>query len=154
VSRRYAEGTDVPADRSRAEIQRILAAHGCEKMAFGTGPEGDMLQFELHERRYRFAILRPTQKQWGLARGYRASYWESWRDAEWRRRWRAQVLLLRAKLEFGEGDAEAAARELLPYLLLADNRNLAEWAEGGGYEELARGGMPEFPLLLGTGAGR
>jgi hypothetical protein len=153
-ARRYAEGTAVPAAQSRQEIERLLAAHGVSRMAWGTGPDGDVLQFELRGHRYKFAIRRPTQIEWNKATGRGTSYWDIWREAEWRRRWRAHVLLLKAKIEFGEGDDEATDRELLPYLLLPDNRTLADWASGEGYAEIARGGMPAFPLLLGAGDGR
>jgi hypothetical protein len=45
--RLYAEGTDVPVDRSRGEITGILTAHGVQRQAWSTEPEGDELLFEL-----------------------------------------------------------------------------------------------------------
>jgi hypothetical protein len=54
--RRYAENTTVSVDKSRGDISGILAAHGVERMAWGTGPEGDTLQFELDGHQFRFAI--------------------------------------------------------------------------------------------------
>jgi len=32
---RYAEGTSVPADRSRAEIERTLTRYGADQFAYG-----------------------------------------------------------------------------------------------------------------------
>ena len=146
---RYAQGTTVTVERSRGEITGILASHGVERMAWATEPEGDMLQFELAGHAFRFRIERPTAK--GL--------WEQWKAdgasaaklkylpnddqvaAEWRRRWRANVLLLKAKLEFADGETSTVMRELMPYALLRDGRTL---------EEAITAGDATVPLL-GTG---
>jgi hypothetical protein len=58
--KRYAEGTTVSVQSSRGEISGILTSHGCERMAWGTAPEGDTLQFELGGKLFRFAIGKPT----------------------------------------------------------------------------------------------
>jgi hypothetical protein len=57
--------------------------------------------------------------------------------AEWRRRWRANVLLLKAKLEFASGDASTVTRELMPYAVLADGRTLEEAVMDDGIKLLA-----------------
>lgn len=141
---RYAQGTTVPVDRSRGEITGILASHGVERMAWATEPEGDMLQFELAGHAYRFRIARPTLEEvrerytpYGWAHADQAGAV----DAEWRRRWRANVLLLKAKLEFADGETSTVMRELMPYALLRDGRTL---------EEAITAGDASVPLL-GTG---
>lgn len=128
--KRFAEGTSVPVARSREEISRLLAKHGVERQGWMTGPEGDQLGFELHGRPYRFSILRPT-REWARANAGPRTYLDDAIDREWRRRWRANVLLLKAKLEFAEGDDGAIERELLPYLLTATGRTLGQLADEG-----------------------
>lgn len=131
---RYAQGTTVPVERSRGEITGILATHGVERMAWATEPEGDQLTFELGGHRFLFRIPRPTAQV----------LWDQWKAdgksaaalkylptddqvaAEWRRRWRANVLLLKAKLEFADGETSTVMRELMPYALLRDGRTLEE----------------------------
>lgn len=136
MSKRYAEGTSVPVDRSRGEITGILTEHGCQRVAWATEPAADTLQFELSGHQYRFVIARPTLED------LRAQYLADGRDwsrvmdppakvdAEWRRRWRAHVLLLKAKLEFVAGGDTTLEREFMPALVVAGGRaTLAEWLE-------------------------
>jgi hypothetical protein len=147
ATRRFAEGTTVTVESSRGEITGILTKHGVQRMAWSSEPEGDTLQFELAGHVYRFRIPRPTVEE------VRADYRASGRDwsrvydpaakvaAEWRRRWRANVLLLKAKLEFAEGEASTVTRELMPYAVLVDGRTL---------EDAIQAGDSAVPLL-GTG---
>jgi cytochrome c551/c552 len=140
---RFAEGTKVSVDASRGEISGILAKHGVQRMAWATEPECDTLQFELAGHQYRFKIAHPA---WAdvedrYVNQRTADQKVAAVDAEWRRRWRANVLLLKAKLEFAEGEASTVVRELMPYALLRDGRTL---------EEAIIAGDSSVPLL-GTG---
>jgi hypothetical protein len=146
---RYAEGTTVSVESSRGEITGILAKHGVTTMAWGAGPGGDQLQFELNGRRYKFFIERPTAR----------ILWEVWKEegktervlkylpnesqvaAEWRRRWRAIVLLIKAKLEFSSGGDTTIEREFMPYLVMASGQTLGEWVESqDGQQQLLEAG--------------
>lgn len=140
---RYAQGTTVTVERSRGEITGILASHGVERMAWATEPAGDQLRFELAGHQYLFRIPRPT---WAELSGRYVNtrtpdQQRTAIDAEWRRRWRANVLLLKAKLEFADGETSTVMRELMPYALLRDGRTL---------EEAITAGDATVPLL-GTG---
>ncbi|MFN8631173.1 MAG: hypothetical protein U0838_12920 [Chloroflexota bacterium] len=138
---RYAEGTAVTVDRSRGEITGILAAHGVVRMGWFAEPEGDALQFELAGHSYRFRIARPTlaevRRMYPNARDEQAKL-----EGEWRRRWRANVLLLKAKLEFADGEASTVVRELMPYALLTDGRTLEEAITAGDSVPLLGTGRP------------
>jgi hypothetical protein len=139
-ARRFAEGTQVSVDSSRGEITGILTKHGVARMAWASEPEGDQLTFELAGHRFLFRIARPTMAEVRVM--YPNAYDHSAKlAAEWRRRWRANVLLLKAKLEFAEGEASTVMRELMPYALLRDGRTL---------EEAIVAGDASVPLL-GTG---
>ena len=130
--KRYAEGTTVTVEGSRGEISGILAKHGVVRQGWSSQPEGDELLFELGGYSYRFSINRPTVEE--VRADYRANGgdWNRVYDpaakvaAEWRRRWRANVLLLKAKLEFADGEASTVARELMPYAVLSDGRTLEQ----------------------------
>lgn len=129
---RYAEGTKVPVEASRGELTGILAKHGVQRMAWMTEPGGDVLQFELEGNAYRFKIDRPTLDEvrdryvaeggrWNLVYDEQAKV-----DAEWRRRWRAHVLLLKAKLEFVAGGDTTLENEFMPALVVKGGKTLAE----------------------------
>jgi hypothetical protein len=130
MARRYAEGTQVSVESSRGEITGILAKHGVVRMGWFTEPEADVLQFELHGHAYRLHIVRPTVadvKAMHIADGRdwsRVYDPASKVNAEWKRRWRANVLLLKAKLEFADGMTSTVERELMPYMVLKDGRTL------------------------------
>lgn len=126
----YASGTSTTVDASRGEITGILAKHGVLRMGWSTAPEGDELLFELQGGQYRFSIRRPTAEEtkalWERAGGKWSLVDHEQKIAdEWRRRWRANVLLLKAKLEFALADS-TLDRELLPYRVLASGHTVEE----------------------------
>jgi hypothetical protein len=142
VTRRYAEGTKVSVETSRGEISGILGKHGVVRMGWFTEPESDVVQFEMGGRLYRLAIKRPTLADAKAAYTGKQAWnvdWPGRVDAEWRRRWRATVLLLKAKLEFADGETSTVERELMAYLVLKDGRTLEAALTDGGLPLLAAG---------------
>jgi hypothetical protein len=138
VARRYAEGTKVSVDSSRGELTGILAKHGVLRMGWMGSPEGDQLMFELGGGQFRLNIAKPTIVE--IRRDYPNAYDEQAKlEGEWRRRWRANVLLLKAKLEFIDSGDTTLDKELLPYRVLADGRTLEQAIEAGGIKMLAAG---------------
>ena len=142
---RYAEGTKVSVESSRGEITGILAKHGVQRMGWMGSPEGDQLMFELAGGQYRLNIERPTLEEvrkryiadggrWNLVYDEQGKV-----DAEWRRRWRANVLLLKAKLEFIDSGDTTLDRELMPYRVLSDGRTLEQAIAQDGIKLLAAG---------------
>jgi hypothetical protein len=143
--RRYAEGTKVTVESSRGEITGILAKHGVKKMGWMGDEAGDDLMFEMGGGSYRFHIARPSLAEvkaryiaeggrWNLVYDEQAKV-----DAEWRRRWRANVLLLKAKLEFIEAGDTTLERELLPYRVLKGGQTLEQVIAAGGLPMLTAG---------------
>lgn len=136
---RYAEGTTVTVATSRGEISGILAKHGVKKMGWTSEEKlGDTLMFELEGYSFRFAIDYPQMAEiietYPNARDHYVK-----QEGEWRRRWRANVLLLKAKLEFIDSGDTTLIRELLPYAVLKDGRTLEETVASGGLLQLGAG---------------
>lgn len=137
--RRYAQGTTVSVATSRGEISGILTKHGVETQAWGTRPQGDLLQFELGGHTFRFTIDKPGvegAQQAFLANGGSEWGWQhqadqdQWAMKEWMRRWRAHVLLIKAKLEFIDSGDTTLEREFMPYMVVnGGQRTLGEWLE-------------------------
>lgn len=141
---RFAEGTTVSVESSRGEISGILTKHGCNRMAWATEPQGDVLQFELGGQAFRFRITRPTADEVRQRDSGEYVYphnvdWESKATQEWRRRWRANVLLIKAKLEFIDGGDTSLEREFMPYLVMKGGKTLGEFVEKGGLLQLTGG---------------
>lgn len=144
MSRRYAEGTTVSVESSRGEISGILAKHGVTTMGWIGRPDGDELMFEIHGGSYRFAINKPTLDEMRDRAKREGAYLPQVDLAarvakEWRRRWRAHVLLLKAKMEFAEGGDTTIDREFLPYRLLKDGRTVEQALVDGGLPLLTAG---------------
>lgn len=132
-------------DSSRGEISGILAKHGVQRMGWFTEPERDVLQFEIGGQSYRLHIDRPTAEELRKQRSGDYAYphnidWQGKAAQEWKRRWRANVLLLKAKLEFAaDGETSTLARELMPYMLLEDGRTLEQAITAGSLSLLGTG---------------
>lgn len=148
---RYAEGTAVTVDKSMADIRRLLLAAGCTHYASGEGPDSAGVQFRLGGLHYRFEVQRPSWEE------LRERYGSPGRvdqakavDGEWRRRWRARHLWVKAQIEFADVEPDAFAASMLGYLVLPDGRTLADWAEPQIEEAYLTGAMP--PLMLGSGS--
>ena len=141
---RYAEGTKVEVQSSRGEITGILAKHGVERMGWTSEPTGDSLVFELHGGTYRLTMTKPTAEGLRARDGGQYSYphnvdWEAKATQEWRRVWRANVLLLKAKLEFIDSGDTTIDRELLPYRVLKGGQTIEEVLVAGGLPLLTAG---------------
>jgi hypothetical protein len=131
-------------DKSRGEISGILAQHGCDRMAWGTEPAADTLQFTLGGHLFRFVIKKPTPEEMLERDGGEYTYprnvdWKLKAADEWRRRWRAHVLLIKAKLEFIEGGDTTLELEFMPYTVLKSGQTLGELIEDGGLPLLTAG---------------
>ncbi len=148
--RKYAEGTEVPAERSRNELEKLLRAHGATEFAQFTGKERTIFMYRLHGMMIRHTVEYPGPACFpkpGLSPEQRVKVCE----AEWRRRWRALVLICKAKLEIVAAGGSTFEREFLADLVLADGQTMAQAVLPRLKEMYETGAMPDFPLLLGSG---
>ena len=58
-SGRYAKGTHVPADRSKAEIERILTRYGADQFIYGWEAARAMIGFRYSGKLVRFILPLP-----------------------------------------------------------------------------------------------
>jgi hypothetical protein len=143
MSRRYAEGTGVPVDRSKAEIERLLTRYGASSFASGWQGDAATLLFEASGRRIRFELPLPS------AADYRN---EDKRAKECRRRWRCLCLVIKAKLEAVNSGIVTFEEEFLAHIVVPGrNETFGAWVApqlAAAYERGAR-----MPPLLGAGDG-
>jgi hypothetical protein len=135
---RYAEGTDVAEEASKAELERILKRYGASGYAYLWDDQERQVQigFKLGARRYRLAVPLPQANDKSITHD-RAGYAlaservQKRYEAEVRRRWRVLVLGLKAKLELAainEGDF-TLEKEFLAWAVLQDGRTVSEALE-------------------------
>ena len=134
--RRYAERTVVPVDRSRTEFEQLLRKYKATQFGFFEDDEGTTVIFRLQDRMVRQRIPQPQVSKNRL-------------EAERRRRWRALLLITKAKLELiGSGDS-TFEREFLADLMLSNGKTVMEEAGPQIVEQYSKG--VKTPLLLGGG---
>jgi hypothetical protein len=132
---RYAEHTEVPSDRSRAEIERTLRRYGASAFAYGWDALCATVMFELADRRIRFRLPMPDRNNREFthtpSRGTRRS--EEAIDAAWeqaqRQRWRALALVIKAKLEAVAAEITTVEQEFLAHIVLPDGSTVGDWAK-------------------------
>ena len=133
----YAQQTRVPVAQSRAEIERLLERH--KAMQFGTAVDNESLsarvQFKLHDRIVRFTIALPDPKR--IGRGDRLARAE-------RQKWRALLLVIKAKLESVENQIETFEQAFLANVVLPNDRTVADMVAPSIAKAYQDGRMPRL----------
>jgi hypothetical protein len=137
--RRYAEGTNVSVDTSRSELEKLLNKAGATSFGVYREPTRWVVIFQLAGRHVRHVITIPTPSKRGNAPDP---------EKEVRRRWRALLLITRAKLEMIAGGDSSIEREFLADTVLADGTTVHEATRGAIAESYETGVTPR---LLGAG---
>jgi hypothetical protein len=130
---RYAEQTSVSADRSRAEIERILQRYGASSFAYGWQGNEATIMFDKDGRRIRFNLPLPdkTSREFLLTPAKRQRRTPEQAHAAWeqatRQRWRALALLIKAKLEAIESNISSFESEFLNKTVLPGGMTVDTW---------------------------
>jgi hypothetical protein len=147
---RYAEKTEVGADRSRAEIERILQRYGAESFAYGWEGRRAMIGFRMNDRMLRFVVPLPDRDDpeflhtpTGRQRT-ESSRREAYEQA-CRQRWRALALVIKAKLEAVECGITSFEEEFLAQIMLPDGQTVGQFMLPQVEQVYLTGEMP--PLL-------
>ena len=145
---RYAENTTVPADRSRAEIERTLQRYGADGFMYGWEATRAVIQFSAHDRYIRFVIEMPDREDFALtpARGNRRSEdaIQSAFEQASRQRWRALALVIKAKLEAVAANITTFESEFLAHILLPDGTTVGDWVQPQVAAAYETGNMPKM----------
>jgi len=100
VPRRYAEGTTVSVVKSRQDLEVLLRQHGALQFSFLEGDEKSIIVYRLAGRHIKNVITRPNVEVKRVTKGLSKEEAELKRgEKEYQRRWRALLLLVKAKLE-------------------------------------------------------
>lgn len=133
---RYAEGTSVTVDKSRTEIERCLARYGASGFAYSWerrevaiapvpmyGAKTELREFaavafKFKEREIRLDIPLPTERECGGS--------TEKRDRRTRERWRAVLLVIKAKLEAVASGISSLEHEFLANVVTEGGRTIGE----------------------------
>ena len=153
----YAQSTRVAVENSRAEIERLLSRHHCTKFASGVDHEAHVatIQFTAHNRIVKFAITLPDPKD-PKYRKIKRSYLERTQpgvekkvEQETRARWRALLLVIKAKLESIESGIATFEDEFLAHVLLPNQETVAQYIGPMVARMYETGKMPPERMLTG-----
>ena len=131
----YAANTSVAVERSRAEIERLLSRHKCAKFMAGVDHEQHRatVQFQAHNRIVKFEIDLPNPTDPKYKR-IKNSYYQRTAsgvtklvEQEERSRWRALLLVIKAKLEAVESGIATFEDEFLAHVLLPNQQTVAQF---------------------------
>jgi len=149
----FAADTSVPVEKSKAEVDALLARAGASQRLLGVDDEkGEAwVIFRLEQWQIRLAIPLPRPDEIRAQHKSPRRTWEETNRRAWeqtcRTRWRAMLLLVKAKLEAIELGISTVEREFLADIYLPDGRRMGEALSPQIAEAYATGTMP--PLLLG-----
>lgn len=152
---RYAEQTTVPADRSLAEIESTLERYGATTFQYGRTEGRAVVAFSMAGREIRFILPLPDKgdvaftrtPRTGKAREPAAAKREY--DQAVRQRWRALLLMVKAKLEAVDLGIVTFEDEFLPHTVLPSGRTVAEEIQPT--VTLAYASRSVIPLLIEGG---
>lgn len=132
----YAQNTKVPIGQTRAEIEHLLERGKAKQ--YGTAVDYDLgiarVQFKLQERIVRFTIELPDRKKMGD--GVRFERAE-------RQRWRALLLVIKAKLESVENHIEGFEEAFMSQIVMPDDKTVGQHVRPQIAEAYKAGKMPK-----------
>lgn len=141
----YAEGTKVPIEQTKTEIERLVSKFGATAFMIGNQAGHATIVFEATERRIRFdiSVIQEKPEQNSASRNTAAR--------ENRRRWRALLLCIKAKIESVESKIETFDEAFLAHVVMPDGTTVyssAQQAIALAYKENRM--VPLLPAPKGT----
>lgn len=149
---KFARNTTVNADRTLIDIQSTLRRYGASK--FGFTDEGHRLSvgFEMQNRRFRFTVPLPEIGEFKRKKINQHATMprtnnemQEAREQAVKQRWRALLLVVKAKLESVESGIETLEQAFMAQLVLPNGQTVSEWAGPQVEQAYLSGKMP--PLL-------
>lgn len=126
----YAAKTDVSSIQSRADIERVLARYGASDFGYMTSPGKAMVAFSFEGKNIRFTMPLPDRNSTEFTRHSRGSRTASAAEALYeqaiRQKWRALLLVTKAKLEAVESGISTFEQEFMAHIVLPSGKTVGE----------------------------
>lgn len=154
----YAKDTSVSTELSRLEIEKTLIRYGATGFAYATEPGRAMIGFCLQGRQVRFLLPLPDINEDEFRytparrneRSEKARY-DAWEQA-CRQRWRALLLVVKAKLEAIETGIATFDGEFMANIVLPGGGTVGDWMTPQIERAYLTGAVPAMLPMLGEGA--
>ncbi|EQA96881.1 hypothetical protein [Sphingobium baderi] len=152
---RYASTTSVSSAKSKAEIEALVERYGAAQFASGWSADQAVVGFTMHGRQIKFVLTMPDKNRREFTHHSKGARTADAALAQWeqacRSRWRALLLVIKAKLEAVESGISVFEDEFMANIVLPDGQLVGQWMRpqiADAYESRA---MP--PLLPHLGKG-
>lgn len=117
---KYAEGTQVPIERSKAEVEKILVRFGADQFASGWMDKRAVISFRMNDRHIKISMpLLPSDKSMTASSQETAA-------RENRRCWRSMVLYVKAKLESVQSGIVSFETAFMAHVVLPGGATVGE----------------------------
>lgn len=135
MTTRFAKDTDVPVEKTRWELERLLERYEASATAVFTSMDSSAVVFEMRGRRIKFVMPMPDPKQRQFTHRIQGSAGEierkpadalaSWQKAG-RRKWRALLLSIKAKLVSVDEGIESFEDAFMAHVVMPDGSTVGE----------------------------
>ena len=132
----YAEKTTVPVSKSRIEIEELIRKHGAGQFVSGYSGDRVIIGFTAEGRQVRFLIRIPAGRT------------DKETEQLERQRWRALLLVIKAKFEAIESGVSCFDDEFLAHIVLPDGQTAGQWIAPQIEAAYQSGQMPELLPML------
>ena len=147
MPRRFAEGTTVSVEKTRAELETLVTRHGATGFVYGWDDGVWTVAWRMQGRHIRYRVVTPSESDHDIQQTPGGRYRQARDrkpaiDQEVRRRWRALLLIVKAKLELiASGDADLET-EFLAQTMLPNGSTVGEWMAPQLEDVYSTGQMP------------
>lgn len=152
---RYAANTSVGIEKSRLELERTVSRYGCSQFMSGWDSSGrGMIGFTANGRQVRIMVGAPLLDEFKTSPAGRRRTPAAQREAfdqECRRRWRAFVLVLKAKFEAVASGIASFEDEFMAYIALPNGETVGQFMRPQLEAAYASGKMPLLLPELASG---
>lgn len=157
---KYAERTEVTPSQTLDEIERVLTRYGADQFMFGRDHNRAFVGFRMKQRQARFLLPMPDRKDRQFEKLEQYSHRrtgefspEKYEQAV-RQRYRALLLVIKAKLESIESGIETFEDAFMAQLVLPSGETVGDWIKPQIEQAYLNGKMPPMLPMLGDGKSR
>lgn len=125
----YASETEVPVERSKAQIEAMLRQRGANEYVTGWNETSDRIQFRMRAVTIRFTLPRPKREDHvydAAGRERREPVIAKQVEQAMRSRWRALYLVIKAKLEAVDVGIAVYEEEFLAFVVMPSGSTVGE----------------------------
>lgn len=155
---KYAASTEVSSMQSKQEIERTLTRYGARKFMYGWDNDAAVIAFEAHGKQVKFILPLPARNSReimytdsGRARSLSAQ--ETAYEQATRQRWRALLLIIKAKLEAIDSGICVFEDEFMSRIVIPGGQTVGDFVRPQIEECYRTGLMPSMLPMLGDGRG-